>query len=123
MKIIRKQQGVTMITIVLGLVLLAFFVYIAITLWPVYLENFSVNSHLERLADDPQAKSMTKTEILNTLQKRFGIDDIKSVRAQDISIAGESGDGYDLELDYEVRKHFMGNIDLVIVFNKTYQIR
>ena len=123
MKIIKKQQGVTMITIALGLVLLAFFVLIAVTLWPVYMENFNVNSHLSRLVDDPQAKSMTKAEILKTLEKRFGIDDIKSVKREDITITGDTGQGYDVEVDYEVRKEFIGNIDLVIYFDKTVQIR
>ena len=123
MKIIRKQQGVTMITIALGLVLLAFFVLIAVTLWPVYMENFSVNSHLDRLAQDQSAKSMTKVEIYKTLEKRFGIDDIKNVKREDIIVTGEPGQGYDVEVEYEVRKPFLGNIDLVIYFDKTVQIR
>ena len=123
MKIIRKQQGVTMITIALGLVLLAFFVLIVVTLWPVYMENFSVSSHLDRLAQDQSAKSMTRAEIYSTLQKRFGIDDIKNVNREDIIVTGEPGQGYDIEVEYEVRKPFMGNIDLVIYFDKTVQIR
>jgi len=123
MKIIRKQKGVTMITIVLGLVLLAFFVLIAVTLWPVYMEYYSVSSHMNRLAEDPQAKSMTKTEIYKTLEKRFGIDDIKNVKREDITITGDSGQGYDIEVDYEVRKEFLGNVDLIIYFNKTIKIK
>ena len=123
MKTISKQNGVTMITIVLGLVLLAFFVLIAVTLWPVYMEYYSVSSHMNRLAEDPQAKSMTKTEIYKTLEKRFGIDDIKNVKREDITITGDSGQGYDIEVDYEVRKEFLGNVDLIIYFNKTIKIK
>lgn len=122
MKTIKKQQGVTGITIALGLVLLAFFVLIAVTVWPVYMENFNVNSHLERMEKDPKAKSMTKQELLKTLQKRFGIDDVKSVGKEDITITGEPGSGYEIEVDYEVRKEFMGNIDLVIYFNRKVTI-
>lgn len=122
MKTIRKQQGVTMITIALGLVLLAFFVLIAITLWPVYMEHFNVSSHLERLEADPKVKSMTQDEIRSTLLKRFGIDDVKSVGRSDIVITGDPGSGYTVEVDYEVRKEFMGNVDLVIVFNDSVTI-
>ena len=118
MKIIKKQQGVTMITIALGLVLLAFFVLIAVTVWPVYMENFNVNSHLDRLQNDSKVKSMTKIEIVKTLEKRFGIDDVKSVGREDITDTGEPGSGYEIEVDYEVRKEFMGNVDLVIYFNR-----
>lgn len=123
MKTIKKQQGVTMITIALGLVLLAFFVLIAVTVWPVYMENFNVNSHLERLENDSKVKSMTKTELLLTIQKRLGIDDVKSVEAEDITITGEPGSGYTVEVDYEVRKEFLGNVDLVIYFNRSVSIK
>ena len=122
MKIIKKQQGVTMITIALGLVLLAFFVLIAVTVWPVYMENFNVNSHLDRLQNDSKVKSMTKMELVKTLEKRFGIDDVKSVGREDITVTGEPGSGYEIEVDYEVRKEFMGNVDLVIYFNRKVTI-
>ena len=123
MKIIKKQQGVTAITIAMGLVLLAFFVLIVVTVWPVYMENFSVNSHLKRLAEDTQAKSMTKEEIYKTLEKRFGIDDVKSVTRQDITVTGESGRGYEVTVEYEVRKEFMGNVDIVLYFEKTITVK
>lgn len=123
MKIIKKQQGATGITIAMGLVLLAFFVLITVTIWPVYMENFSVNSHLTRLAEDPKAKSMTKPEIMKTLEKRFGIDDVKSVSRDDVTITGAPGEGYEVQVEYEVRKEFIGNIDLVIYFDKTINIK
>lgn len=123
MKIIKKQQGVTGITIALGLVLLAFFVLIAVTVWPVYMENFNVNSHLKRLSEDSKAKSMTKEELIRTLEKRFGIDDVKSVTRDDITVTGETGRGYEVQVEYEVRKEFLGNVDLVLYFDKTVNVK
>jgi len=123
MKIIKRQQGATGITIAMGLVLLAFFVLIVLTVWPVYLENFNVNSHLDRLAEDPKAKSMTKLELVKTLEKRFGVDDVKSVKREDITITGAPGEGYDVQVEYEVRKELMGNVDLVIYFDRTISIK
>ena len=123
MKIIKKQQGVTGITIALGLVLLAFFVLIAVTVWPVYMENFNVNSHLKRLSEDSKAKSMTKEELIRTLEKRFGIDDVKSVTREDITVTGETGRGYEVQVEYEVRKEFLGNVDLVLYFEKTVNVK
>jgi len=123
MKIIKKQRGATGITIALGLVLLAFFVLIAVTLWPIYMEYFSVSSHLNRLGSDPNVKSMSKDEILKSLEKRFGIDDVKNVGRKDIIITGEAGSGYEVEVDYEVRKQFLGNVELVVVFNKVVTVK
>ncbi|WP_455197857.1 DUF4845 domain-containing protein [Kaarinaea lacus] len=122
MKNYNKQRGVTMVTIAAGLALLAFFVLIAITLVPVYMENFSVGSHVSRIGKDVRASEMTKEEVRKTLIKRFGIDDVKSVERQDISITDIPG-GYQVEVDYEVRKHFLGNVDVVIYFTETTEVK
>ena len=122
MKNYSKQRGVTMVTIAAGLALLAFFVLIAITLVPVYMENFSVGSHVARIGKDVRASEMTKEEVRKTLIKRFGIDDVKSVERQDISITDIPG-GYQVEVDYEVRKHFLGNVDVVIYFTETTEVK
>ena len=113
MKNYKKQRGVTMVAIAAGLALLAFFVMIALTLVPVYMENFSVSSHVSRLAKDSRTKEMTKDEIKKTLIKRLGIDDVKNVTQQDIIVSEISG-GYRIEVDYEVRKSFLGNIDVAV---------
>ena len=118
----EKQRGLTMVTIAAGLALLAFFVLIAITLVPVYLENFSVSSHVSRLSQDSRSKEMTKEELRQTLLKRFGIDDVKNVSRQDIVVTDVEG-GYRVEVDYEVRKSFMGNVDLVVFFTETAEIK
>ncbi|WP_455223499.1 DUF4845 domain-containing protein [Kaarinaea lacus] len=122
MKNYNKQRGVTMVTIAAGLALLAFFVLIAITLVPVYIENFSVSSHVSRIGHDVRASEMTKQEVRKTLLKRFGIDDVKNVSKEDISITDIPG-GYQLEVDYEVRKHFLANIDVVVYFTETAEIK
>jgi len=122
MKNYNKQGGVTMVTIAAGLALLAFFVMIVITLMPVYMENFSVSSHVSRMAKDSRAKEMTKVELRRTLLKKFGIDDVKNVSREDIIISDIPG-GYSIEVDYEVRKDFLGNVDVVVYFTETAEVK
>ena len=112
----------TMAAIAAGLALLAFFVMIAIKLIPIYMENFNVASHVSRLEQDSRSTEMTKEEIRKTLVKRFGIDDVKSVTRQDIFITDIPG-GYSVEVDYEVRKSLLGNVDVVVYFNETAEIK
>ena len=123
MKINNKQQGVTMITIALGLALLAFFVLIAVTLFPVYMEHFDVNSHISRLSKDSRSKDMTKEELQKTLLKRFSIDNVKSISNSDISITDRAGGGYIVDVEYEVRKPFLANVDLVISFHDVGEVK
>ena len=122
MKNFKKQCGMTMVTIAAGLALLAFFVLIAITLMPIYVENFNVSSHVSRMANDSRAKEMTKEELRKALIKKFGIDDVKNVSRQDIIISDIPG-GYNIEVDYEVRKDFLGNVDVVVYFSETAEVK
>lgn len=122
MKPLNKQQGVTMPTVALMFALLAFFVLIAVTLFPIYMEHFNVSSHIKRVGHDSNMAEMSKEELRKTLLKRFGIDDVKNVNREDISITDING-GYRVEVDYEVRKHFMSNIDLVVSFHDEQEIK
>ena len=52
MKHIHRQTGLTAISIVVILVIAAFFIMLALRLAPIYLENFKVSSHLESLKNE-----------------------------------------------------------------------
>jgi len=117
MNIYRRQRGLTMVSIAALLGVLAFFVLIILTLLPVYMENFNVTSHLERLGKDSSVSSMTPDEIRSTFLKRLGIDNVANVSKEDIIIS-KNDTGYEVEVDYEVRKNVMGNVDAVVFFNE-----
>jgi hypothetical protein len=121
MDLIKKQFGVTMPTIAALLALLAFFVLIAIRLFPIYMENFNISSHMKRIGHDARMGELTKRELETTLLKRFSIDDVKNVEREDILITDTDG-GYVIEVIYEVRTPFMGNIDFVVYFDEKQEI-
>lgn len=121
MRLKYKQHGMTPISLAALLGLLAFAVLVVLTIAPVYLENFNVASHVERMGNDPTTASMTREEIRKSLLKRFGIDDVKNVKREDIFVT-DAGKTLKIEVDYEVRKNFVGNIDLVIYFNESVEV-
>ena len=122
MKPLNKQRGLTMPTFAALFALLAFFVLVAITLFPIYMEHFNVSSHIKRVGHDVRMAEMSKKELRRTLLKRFGIDDVKNVERQDISITDIPG-GYLVEVDYEVRKNFIGNVDIVVSFHDAQEVK
>ena len=86
MNTVKRQKGITAIAIIAILAMLGFFVLIAIRLFPIYMEHFSVASHLEGLAEERLIKEKTDKEILKTLRKRFNIDDVVNVKEENIFI-------------------------------------
>lgn len=118
----KNQKGITGIGIAAILVMVAFLALIAIRLFPIYVEHFSVTTHLENLGADQATKGKTDKEILSTLQKIFDIDDVKNVKKEHIFIERLSGGGMTIAIEYEVRTLGLGNVDLVAVFSDEVEI-
>ncbi len=116
MKNLHHQRGLTGISVILILALIAFFSLLAIRLFPVYLEHFKVSSHLENLAAEENTGKLSDKEIRNTLTKRFDIDDVENVHPEDIFIERPDRDTLIIAIEYEVRTPAFGNVDMVIGF-------
>ncbi len=116
MKGLHQQRGVTGITMVLIVALVVFFALLAIRLFPVYLEHFKVSSHLQNLAMEEGIGKLSDNEIRKTLLKRFDIDDVENVRAEDIFIEHPDRNTTLIAIEYEVRTPAFGNVDMVVSF-------
>lgn len=118
----KNQKGMTGIGIAAILGMIAFFALIAMRLFPIYMEHFSVTSHLGNLASNEKAKSMTNLEIMTKLQKSFDIDDVKNVKDEHIFIDRHKGGGLTVAVEYEVRTSGVGNVDMVVNFSDEVEI-
>jgi len=112
----QRQRGITGIAIALILVMIAFFAMVAIRLFPVYMEHFNVVTHLNSLSEEVGASKKTNAEIVSTLEKRFGLDDVKHVTSDDIFIEREKGGLVTVAIEYEVRTPALANVDMVVSF-------
>ena len=116
MNTVKQQKGMTAIAMALILAMIGFFALLAIRLFPIYMEHFSVTSHLNSLAEDASIKGKSNKEILSTLKKRFDIDDVKNVKSENIFITRNKDKSMLIEVEYEVRTPGIGNVDMVVSF-------
>ena len=79
-----NQEGMTGIGIAVILGMIAFFALIAMRLFPVYMEHFSVTTHLENLATDSTMNKKTDRQVLSKLNKSLKIDEMKKVTKKNI---------------------------------------
>ena len=112
-----KQRGLTAISWIIVLGVIAFFVTIVLRLAPAYMESSKVSSVLESVVHEPAIVNESKKNIQTLIRKRFQINDVKTVSASDVSIIKEKS-GLNLELNYERREKFIGNVDVVARFDK-----
>ena len=112
----RNARGITMISFILVLCVVGFFASILMVLWGPYFEYRNVISAIDTVAAEPGAAQKDIVELRRSLQKRFDVGYVDTVNSKDATIV-QDATGNRLDLAYEVRKHYMANIDIVMVFD------
>jgi len=118
MRSMKRQAGVTAIGWVIILALIGFFVLLTLKMLPSYLEYFKVVSSLESLEKESLA---SPGEIRKLLEKRFNIDYVTSISAQQVKITRQ-GEGFIVDAGYDSRVHLFANIDVLMSFNKQARV-
>lgn len=119
----RRQRGITLIGFLIGLVVVAFFIFIGIRLFPVYSEYYSVRESMEAIAKQPGLGNAARREIEKQLDARFNISYVDSVDIKKDVRLTRTGTGQDLNIKYEVRKPFAYNLDFVAKFEHTVALK
>jgi len=111
----RGIGGFTVIIFILFAVLVANFL---LTVGKDYMQYWTVRAIVTDVAAAPGAAERTPQQIWNDINRRLAINSIyENVERENISFE-EDGTGRYMLLDYEVRRNFFGNLDLVAKFNR-----
>ncbi len=119
---IKKMKGLTGLSFLLLLLLIGFFALLAIRLFPIYLEHYNVTTSLKSLQSEAQQAPLGRKEIKDLLLRRFQINDISHVDKDQIKVQSQNG-GKLVTIAYEVRKPFIGNIDLLVSFKDSLELQ
>ena len=117
----RQQQGLTLITWLLILMMVGFFVMLGLRLGPIYLQNYTVKNIMTDLQEEPLVSRKTVGEIRQMLLRRFDINGIRSLGRENIKIV-RAGGKTKVEVAYEVRQHIAGNVDVLVTFNDAIEL-
>jgi len=111
----KKQAGMTLISWVFVLGLIAFFTILTMRLFPMYQQYFSVKQVMAGMEQEITSNRLTKQQVKTLLAKRFNTGYIDAVKKDDIELLrGKNNVHVDkIIIDYEVRQPFMFHISLV----------
>jgi Domain of unknown function (DUF4845) len=112
-----RQRGATFLGMVVIVAILGFGLYAGIRLVPIYSEYMAVARALEQTAKESDDLA-TSDQLRNSLQRRWEVDDIHSLEAKDIEIR-KAGGGYTMRAWYRAETPFVGNVSMVVTFDKT----
>ena len=116
----KHQTGMTMISWVLLIGLIGFVGIFGFKLIPIYMDYFAIDKALITVQ-----KNMTLGEspqqIRSSIDNLFDVNSINSVKPDDIDIKVDPDTkAVVMKLNYDERTNFIGNIDLLVHFEKSY---
>ncbi len=117
----RQQQGLTMISIVLILGLIAFFTLLILKIAPIYMDHAKVVNALAAVEETTDIQTKSKSEILSSLKKRFNFNYVYHIEDDDISIIKE-GNYLKVDIEYEVVENLVGNLSVLVEFHEGFEV-
>ena len=117
----RTQGGMTLIGFIIVLALVGFFAYIAMKLVPMYSEYYAVKQALKGLQQEPGIANRDPAKIQDLFFRRLYISYAENVKADNVKIERVDG-GWNMSVNYEVRKPLIGNLDVVGKFDASERL-
>lgn len=114
----KRQRGMTFFGLLILVAFVGMFVFAGIKLAPAYLEYLEVTKALESLKSEGGG---TPQSFRVAMEKRFDIEDIKSLDWRDVEITRDGPD-WMLHANYQYTTSFVGNVGFIVSFDKTVVI-
>ena len=106
-----KQQGLSLIALIIGLIVLAFVALLGMKLVPSYLEFRSAKNAIDAIARERPGASVA--DIRRAFENRSAIDDINTVKPSDLEITKE-GNAIVISFAYRKEVPLFNNVGLYI---------
>lgn len=121
MRTLKQQKGVTAIGWLIILGLIAFFVMIALRLFPIYAEKYNIVASLNSLTKEPQVTRKSKADIQKLILRRFLINDVKNAGRKNITITKRAG-VLNVTVKYQVKTKLFGELSLVADIDESVEV-
>ena len=112
----RKQSGLSLVGFLVVLAVVGFAAYVGMKLFPMYQEYYSVQSAMKGLANEPGVADMDPAKVQDLFFRRLYINYSENVKPANVKIE-RIDSGWNMKVNYEVRRPLVGNLDVVGVFD------
>src|SRR5690606_23350996 len=117
----RNERGMTLLGFVIVLAVVGFFAYVAMRLFPMYQEYYSVRSAMKGLAAEPGIGTQDPARIQDLFFRRLYINYSENVKKEHVKLR-RVDNGWEMNVQYEVRRPLVGNLDVVGKFQATQML-
>ncbi len=115
----RGQRGISY----WGVVALIFIAFLGIQFFTAvgsaYLDDFTINKIITERLKTVSSDTSSDT-LMSSFNQQFDMNGLRDIKAADRLTIVNDGSGLDVIKKYEVRNKFLGNVDVVVHFEKTF---
>lgn len=112
----KRQQGMTLIGFLLLLTAVIFVAYIGMKMFPIYYQHYNIVSAMKDLAAEPGSAQYNERRIRDLLARKLSVNYVRDFDRSEIQLVRSPSP--QLVLEYEVRENILGNVDVVVSFNR-----
>ena len=117
----KKQQGITLISLILTLGLIAFFTLLVLKVSPIYMNHSKVVHALETLKHRTDIEHKSKRQVWISLQKQFNMNYVYDVKKKDVKITSRAG-YLKVQIVYHVKELLVGNLSVWVDFDNSIEV-
>lgn len=117
----KLQRGASYSTFLLALIIFSIVLKVVVAIWPAYWDDHIIDKQIQSVLDDNA--SLTSDKFVSAMNERLSMNNIYDLKIEDIAKVSNDGGQLHVAKHYEVRRHLLLNIDLVLSFEKNFDQR
>jgi len=122
-KLLKKQRGMTFLSLLIVLGLIAFFALLIMKVTPLYMEFNSVKNVMKTTAAMPNLGKRGKKYIRDSIDKGLYINDVATITGKDMTYEKDRKKKvWIVTADYEARTKLFANISVVAEFKHMVEL-
>ncbi|QKE63947.1 DUF4845 domain-containing protein [Aquipseudomonas campi] len=119
----RSQKGMSFLSWMVVLAVVAFFASMVFKMLPHYLDYMSLEKIITSVETDPSFEIRTVSDFYGHVMKGMETNSIRGVSPKDIMQVKIENNDFVVHLNYEKREPLIQNLDLVAKFDKEFRVR
>lgn len=123
MSFARSQKGLSMLSWITVLVLVAFLASTAFRMLPHYFDYMSLDKIISGVESDSSMDVRTVRDFYSHVRKGMDVNGIRDLDLEKALKVEIENNEFRVHLDYERREALISNLDLVANFEKEYRLR
>ncbi|WP_346836835.1 DUF4845 domain-containing protein [Microbulbifer sp. SAOS-129_SWC] len=114
---LRRQRGMSYWGWLVVVAVCGFILTCVSKMGPGYIDSYYVGEGLKQLAQEPNLRDMSRSDIKRELDKYFMLNNVRGQPTKSVKIL-RGADSMLVSIDYELRQPLFYNVDVVMKFNK-----